>query len=113
MRECDCSTNGPRAYESAGRATLQDAVRKIGGIDLSTPNGPLEVIKEVFMSDSMILQRYMVFQEAALAAKHEIFGTIQGERHHLGRYLGSVVSLSVRNGSIPPGLEDFSMGESD
>ena len=30
------------------------------------------------MSDSMILQRYMVFQEAALAAKHEIFGTIQG-----------------------------------
>ncbi|EOD12259.1 hypothetical protein EMIHUDRAFT_247548 [Emiliania huxleyi CCMP1516] len=89
----------------------QNAVRKIGSIDLSTPTGPLEVIKEVFLSDSMILQRYVIFQEAALATKHEIFGVIQGVRHHLGRYLGSVVAME--NGSVPPGLEDFSLGETE
>ena len=63
------------------------------------------------MSESMLLQRYVTFQEAALATKHEVFGIIQGVRHHLGRYLGSVVS--VENGSVPPGLEDFSMGETE
>ena len=69
------------------------------------------VIKEVFVSDSMILQRYIVFQETSLATKHDIFGVIQGVRHYLGRYLGSVVS--VENGSVPPGLEDFSMGDTE
>ena len=59
----------------------------------------------------MILQRYVIFQEAALATKHEIFGVIQGVRHHLGRYLGSVVAME--NGSVPPGLEDFSLGETE
>jgi len=97
--------------EAIHSAPFQNAVRKIGSIDLSTPTGPLEVIKEVFLSDSMILQRYVIFQEAALATKHEIFGVIQGVRHHLGRYLGSVVAME--NGSVPPGLEDFSLGETE
>ncbi|EOD19676.1 hypothetical protein EMIHUDRAFT_242788 [Emiliania huxleyi CCMP1516] len=64
--------------EAIHSAPFQDAVRKIGSIDLSTPTGPLEVITEVFLSDSMILQRCVIFQEAALATKHEIFGVIQG-----------------------------------
>ena len=97
--------------EAIHSAPFQNAVRKIGSIDLSTPTGPLEVIKEVFLSDSMILQRYVIFQEAALATKHVIFGVIQGVRHRLGRYLGSVVA--VENGSVPPGLEDFSLGETE
>jgi len=97
--------------EAIHGAPFQNAARKIVGIDLATPNGPLEVIKAVFMSESMLLQRYVTFQETALATKHEVFGIIQGVRHHLGRYLGSVVS--VENGSVPPGLEDFSMGETE
>ena len=35
--------------EAIHGAPFQNAVRKINSIDLSTPNGPLEVIKEVFM----------------------------------------------------------------
>ena len=97
--------------EAIHSAPFQDAVRRIGSIDLSTPNGPLEVLKEVFLSDAMILQRYVIFQETALATKHEVFGVIQGVRHRLGRYLGSVVAME--NGSVPPGLEDFSLGETE
>jgi len=67
---------------------FQDAFRKIGGIDLSTPNGPLEVIKAVFMSGSMILACSATWCTKRLRSPLSTrFLARSGVRHYLGRYL--------------------------
>ena len=82
--------------EAIHSASFQDAVRKIKSIDLSTPNGPLMVIKEVFVSDSMILQRYIVFRRrAALALVHGPHPLERPYVHHRARECGQIlVALS-------------------
>ena len=91
---------------------FQTAARLISAVDTSKLDGQMEVIQLAFASGSMLMQRFLTYEESKIEGKHEVFGKIRKQLYLRGRFFGQAAAMRP-DGTVPELAKNFALGETE